>query len=100
MTPNASDPLPAVPGLFPRTRRSLAMTWHRVEARRQIVRELASFSDRSLADMGIYRCDINEFAERATQGRRGEPLLRALAADLAGFGRARPATTIRPNAAE
>jgi uncharacterized protein YjiS (DUF1127 family) len=99
--PNASSARSAhAPGLFPRTRRSLALGRARLETRRRIIRELALLSDRALADMGIYRWDISAFAHQATAGRHSEPLFRALLTDLRGLGRSGPARAFRPNAAE
>ena len=90
----------ATSGLFPRTRRSLAEAAQALETRRRIVRELALLSDRSLADIGIYRCDINAFAAAATRDRRAQPLPAALLADLRALLRMKPVKALAPKAAE
>ena len=53
-------------GLFARTRQSLANAAKRLETHERIARELNSLSDRALADIGLYRSDINEFAAAAS----------------------------------
>jgi uncharacterized protein YjiS (DUF1127 family) len=86
--------------LFPRTRQSLANAAKRLEARQRIERELSSLSDRALADIGLYRSDINEFAYAASVSPASEPLLEALAADIRRLLRGRKAARYSAPAAE
>ena len=65
--------------LFPRARQSLANAAKRLEIRQRVERELGSLSDRALADIGLYRSDISEFATAASVSPASEPLLQAIA---------------------
>src|SRR5689334_16893563 len=51
---------------FARTRQALANAATRLNARRRVEQELGSLSDRALADIGLYRSDISEFAYAAS----------------------------------
>jgi uncharacterized protein YjiS (DUF1127 family) len=86
--------------LFPRTRQSLANAATRLETRQRIERELNSLSERALADIGLYRSDINEFAYAASVSPASEPLLHALLADLKTLTRGRKAAGFTTRAAE
>src|SRR3954451_3019144 len=87
-------------GLFPQTRRSLANAAKRLETRQRIERELNSLSDRALADIGLYRSDISEFAYAASVSPASEPLFQAIAADLRRILRGRRARRLSAPAAE
>jgi len=87
-------------GLFPRTQRSLANAAARLEARQRIERELGSLSDRALADIGLYRSDISEFAYAASTSPASEPIFQALAADFRRILRGRKAQRYSAPAAE
>ena len=86
--------------LFPRTRQSLTNAGARLETRQRIERELNSLSDRALADIGLYRSDINEFSYAASLSPESEPLFQALMADLKSIVRGRKATGFTARAAE
>jgi uncharacterized protein YjiS (DUF1127 family) len=86
--------------LFPRTRQSLHNAAQRLETRQRIERELSSLSDRALADIGLYRSDINDFAFEASLSPASEPLLQAIAADLRHILRGRKAARYSAPAAE
>jgi len=86
--------------LFPRTRQSLANAAKRLETRQRVERELGSLSDRALADIGLYRSDINEFATAASISPASEPLFQAIAADLRQILRGRKAARYSTPAAE
>ena len=86
--------------LFPRTRQSLANAAERLEIRQRIERELGSLSDRALADIGLYRSDINEFAYAASVAPASEPLLQAIAADFRQILRGRKAARYTAPVAE
>jgi hypothetical protein len=73
--------------LFPRTRQ-------------RIERELNSLSERALADIGLYRSDINEFAYAASVSPASEPLLQAVLADIRQLLRVRKASGFTARAAE
>jgi uncharacterized protein YjiS (DUF1127 family) len=78
----------------------LANAAQRLESRQRIERELSSLSDRALADIGLYRSDINEFAYAASVSPASEPLFQALLADIRGLVRGRKATSYTARAAE
>ena len=86
--------------LFPRTRQSLANAAKRLETRQRIERELSSLSDRALADIGLYRSDINEFAYAASVSPASEPLLQVVLADIRQLFRGRKASGFTARAAE
>jgi uncharacterized protein YjiS (DUF1127 family) len=86
--------------LFPQTRRSLANAAKRLETRQRIERELNSLSDRALADIGLYRSDISEFAYAASVSPASEPLFQAIAADLRRLLNGRKASRRTAPAAE
>jgi hypothetical protein len=50
--------------------------------RKKLAFELELLSDRALADIGLWRCDIPAFARKAAKVAGSEPLAEALAADL------------------
>ena len=87
-------------GLFPRTRQSLANAAKRLETYQRIERELNSLSDRALADIGLYRSDISEFAAAASISPASEPLLQAFAADVRRILSGRKAARYSAPAAE
>jgi len=87
-------------GLFPRVHQSLANAATRLEARQRVERELSSLSDRALADIGLYRSDISEFAYAASTSPASEPIFQALAADLRQILRGRKAQRYSAPAAE
>ena len=87
-------------GLFPRTRRSLANTARRLDTRNRVARELSLLSDRALADIGIYRSDINRFAIDASVQPESDALFVALLADLKALLRGRKAVRYATKAAE
>ena len=86
--------------LFQRTSQALANAAKRLEIRQRIERELNSLSDRALADIGLYRSDISEFAYNASVAPASEPLFQAIAADLRRILRSRKATRYTAPAAE
>ena len=86
--------------LFARTRQSLANAAQRLETRKRVERELSSLSDRALADIGLYRSDINDFAFEASLSPASEPLFQALAADIRLILRGRKAARYTAPAAE
>jgi uncharacterized protein YjiS (DUF1127 family) len=86
--------------VFSRTRQSLANAAQRLNARQRVERELGSLSDRALADIGLYRSDISEFAYAASVSPASEPLLRALVADFRQVLRGRKASRYTAPAAE
>jgi uncharacterized protein YjiS (DUF1127 family) len=92
--------VPRSRSLLPRTRQSLANAAKRLETRQRIERELNALSDRALADIGLYRSDISEFATAASVSPASEPLLRALAADLRGLIRGRKTAGYTTRAAQ
>ncbi|HVT52372.1 MAG TPA: DUF1127 domain-containing protein [Dongiaceae bacterium] len=86
--------------LFPRARQSLANAAKRLEIRQRVERELGSLSDRALADIGLYRSDISEFATAASVSPASEPLLQAIAADFRHLLRGRKAARVAASATE
>ncbi len=86
--------------LFPRTRQSIANAAKRLETRQRVERELGSLSDRALADIGLYRSDISDFAYAASVTPVSEPLLHALLGDLNNLARGRKAQRFSTPAAE
>jgi uncharacterized protein YjiS (DUF1127 family) len=70
----------------------LAKAAKRLNARQRVENELGSLSDRALADIGLYRSDISEFAYAASVSPASEPLFRALFADVRQLVRGRRAT--------
>jgi uncharacterized protein YjiS (DUF1127 family) len=73
---------PAEGQVFARTRAALANSARSFQTRQQVSRELALLSDRALADLGLYRCDIASFSRDASRIEGAENLLAAIAADL------------------
>jgi hypothetical protein len=71
-----------------------------VETRNRIAQELASLSDRALADIGLYRSDISRIALEASHVSKSEPLARALLADLRALFRSRAGTRYASHPAE
>ena len=96
MESSLETPRTAGLGLFPRTRQSLANSARSLQTRKQIVTELERLTDRALADIGIYRCDINAFAKHASRNRQGEPVIQALHADLRQIRKAAIAAFLAP----
>ena len=86
--------------VFSRTRQSLANAATRLNARQRVERELGSLSDRALADIGLYRSDISEFAYAASVSPASEPLFQALAADILHVLRGRKSRRYTAPAAE
>ena len=86
--------------LFARTRQSLANAAKRLETRQRVERELDSLSDRALADIGLYRSDISDFAYAASVSPASQPLFQAIAADLRQILRGRKAARYTAPAAE
>ena len=86
--------------LFPRTRQTLANAAKRLETRQRVARELNSLSDRALADIGLYRSDISEFADAASVSPASEPMFQAVAADIRQILRRRKAQRYSAPAAE
>jgi uncharacterized protein YjiS (DUF1127 family) len=92
--------VPRSRSLLPRTRQSLANAAKRLETRQRIERELNALSDRALADIGLYRSDISEFATAASVSPASEPLLQAIAADFRHLLRGRKAARVAASATE
>jgi uncharacterized protein YjiS (DUF1127 family) len=86
--------------LFPQTRQSFANAAKRLETRQRIERELNALSDRALADIGLYRSDINEFAYAASVSPASEPLIQAVITDFKNLARGRKAAGFTARAAE
>jgi uncharacterized protein YjiS (DUF1127 family) len=86
---------------FSRTRASLANFARSLQTRQRVERELTLLSDRALADLGLYRSDINTFARNASRIPGTQRLSAAVLADLQAMfkGRHRVAG-FRPKAAE
>lgn len=68
--------------VFSRTRAALANSARSFQTRQQVARELNLLSDRALADLGLYRGDIQAFAKDAAKIEGAESVIAALAADL------------------
>ncbi|HVO02714.1 MAG TPA: DUF1127 domain-containing protein [Candidatus Cybelea sp.] len=67
---------------FARTRAALANSARSYGTRQRIMRELSLLSDRALADLGLFRSDIETFARDASRIAGAEALPKAFAADL------------------
>jgi uncharacterized protein YjiS (DUF1127 family) len=67
---------------FSRTRAAFANSARSLQTRQQVARELGLLSDHALADLGLYRSDILNFARDVSRIEGAESLISAVLADL------------------